>query len=39
MRRIRRALDDGSFGTLRETVTAHYGSTGTRTDKAAVTDR
>ena len=39
MRRIRGALDDGSFGTLREAVTAHYGSTGTRTDKAAVTDR
>ena len=39
MRRIRGALDDGSFDTLREAVTAHYGSTGTRTDKAAVTDR
>jgi queuine tRNA-ribosyltransferase len=39
MRRIRRALDDGSFGTLRGAVTAHYGSTGTRTDKAAVTER
>lgn len=39
MRRIRLALDDGSFGALREAVTAHYGSTRSRTDKAAVTDR
>ena len=39
MRRIRRALDDGSFGTLREAVTAQYGSVGTRTDKPPVTDR
>jgi queuine tRNA-ribosyltransferase len=39
MRRIRRALDDGSFGTLREAVTAQYGSAGARTDKPAVTDR
>jgi queuine tRNA-ribosyltransferase len=39
MRRIRRALDDGSFETLREAVTAQYGSAGTRTDKPAVTDR
>ncbi|MDP9467971.1 MAG: tRNA guanosine(34) transglycosylase Tgt [Chloroflexota bacterium] len=39
MRRIRRALDDGSFGTLREAVTAQYGSAGTRTDKPTVTDR
>jgi queuine tRNA-ribosyltransferase len=39
MRRIRRALDDGSFGTLREAVTAQYGSVGARTDKPPVTDR
>jgi queuine tRNA-ribosyltransferase len=39
MRRIRRALDDGSFGTLREAVTAQYGSVGTRFDKPPVTDR
>ena len=30
MRRIRGALADGSFGTLREAVMAQYGSTGTR---------
>ena len=39
MRRIRRALDDGSFGTLREAVTAQYGSVGARIDKPPVTDR
>jgi queuine tRNA-ribosyltransferase len=39
MRGIRIGLDDGSYGTLREAVRAHYGSTGTRADKAAVTDR
>lgn len=39
MRRIRAALDDGSYGTLREAVTAQYGSAGARTDKPAVTDR
>lgn len=39
MRRIRAALDDGSYGTLREAVTAQYGSAGARTDKHAVTDR
>ena len=39
MRRIRGALDDGSFGTLREAVTAQYGSVGTRTDKPPVTSR
>ncbi len=39
MRRIRRALDDGSFDALREAVTAQYGSAGTRADKPAVTDR
>jgi queuine tRNA-ribosyltransferase len=39
MRRIRRALDDGSFGSLREAVTAQYGSVGARTDKPPVTDR
>lgn len=39
MRRIRRALDDGSFGTLREAVTAQYESAGTRTSKPTVTDR
>ena len=39
MRRIRVALDDGSYGTLREAVMAQYGSAGTRTNKPAVTDR
>jgi queuine tRNA-ribosyltransferase len=39
MRRIRRALDDGSFGALREAVTAQYGSAGARADKPAITDR
>jgi queuine tRNA-ribosyltransferase len=39
MRRLRRALQDGSYEALREDVTAHYGSTGTRIDKPTVTDR
>ena len=39
MRRIREALDDGSYGTLREAVMAHYGGTGTRTDKRTLTGR
>ena len=39
MRRIRVALDQGSFGTLREAVMAQYGGSGTRSDKAPVTDR
>ena len=39
MRRIRRALDDGSYGTLREAVMAQYGVSGTRTDKPPVTGR
>jgi queuine tRNA-ribosyltransferase len=39
MRGIRTALDDGSFGALRETVTAQYASAGARTGKPAVTDR
>jgi queuine tRNA-ribosyltransferase len=39
MRRLRRALQDGTYEALREDVTAHYGSTGTRTDKPTVTDR
>ena len=39
MRRIRGALDDGSFGTLREAVIAQYGSTGTRAGKPTVRDR
>jgi queuine tRNA-ribosyltransferase len=39
MRRIRAALDDGSFGTLREAVMAQYGGPGTRSDKAPVTGR
>ena len=39
MRQIRGALDDGSYGTLREAVTAQYGSAGARVDKPAVTDR
>jgi queuine tRNA-ribosyltransferase len=37
MRRIRTALDDGSYGTLREAVMAHYGGSGTRSDKPPVT--
>jgi queuine tRNA-ribosyltransferase len=39
MRRIRAALDDGSYGTLREAVTAQYGVSGTRADKPPVTGR
>jgi queuine tRNA-ribosyltransferase len=39
MRRLRRALQDGTYEALRDDVTAHYGSTGTRTDKPTVTDR
>jgi len=39
MRGIRTGLDDGSFGALREAVTAQYASAGVRTDKPAVTDR
>ena len=39
MRRIRSALDDGSYGTLREAVMAHYGGSGTRSDKPRVTGR
>ena len=39
MRRIRVALDQGSFGTLREAVMAQYGGSGTRSDKTPVTDR
>ena len=39
MRRIRRALDDGSFDALREAVTAQYASAGARIDKPPVTDR
>jgi queuine tRNA-ribosyltransferase len=39
MRRLRRALRDGTYEALREDVTAHYGSTGTRIDKPTVTDR
>jgi queuine tRNA-ribosyltransferase len=39
MRRIRAALDDGSYGTLREAVMAHYGGSGTRSDKPGVTGR
>jgi queuine tRNA-ribosyltransferase len=39
MRRIRLGLEDGSYGTLRDAVTAHYGGTGTRTDKPALTGR
>ena len=39
MRGIRVALDDGSFGALREAVTAQYASAGRGTDKPAVTDR
>ena len=39
MRRLRLGLEDGSYGTLRDAVTAHYGGTGTRTDKRALTGR
>jgi queuine tRNA-ribosyltransferase len=39
MRRIREALDDGSYGTLREAVMTHYGGSGTRSDKPRVTGR
>ena len=39
MRGIREALDDGSFGVLREAVTAQYAGAGAGTDKSAVTDR
>jgi queuine tRNA-ribosyltransferase len=39
MRGIRTALDDGSFGALREAVTAQYARAGARTGKPAVTDR
>ena len=39
MRRIRGALDEGSYGTLREAVMAQYGGSATRSDKAPVTDR
>ena len=39
MRRIRTALDDGTYGTLREAVMAQYGGPGTRSDKAPVTGR
>jgi queuine tRNA-ribosyltransferase len=39
MRRLRLGLEDGSFGSLRDAVTAHYGGTGTRTDKRALTGR
>jgi queuine tRNA-ribosyltransferase len=39
MRRIRTALQDGSYGTLREAVMAHYGGSGTRSDKPRVTGR
>ena len=39
MRRIRAALDDGTYGALREAVMAQYGGPGTRSDKAPVTGR
>jgi queuine tRNA-ribosyltransferase len=39
MRRIRGALDDGSYGTLREAVMTQYGVSGTRSDKSPVTGR
>ncbi len=39
MRRLRAALADGSYGTLREAVMAQYGGLGTRSDKAPVTGR
>jgi queuine tRNA-ribosyltransferase len=39
MRRLRQALDDGSYGTLREAVMTQYGVSGTRADKPPVTGR
>jgi queuine tRNA-ribosyltransferase len=39
MRRIRAALDDGSYGTLREAVMDQYGGSVDRSDKAPVTHR
>jgi len=39
MLRIREALEDGSYGTLREAVMAQYGVSGTRLDKPPVTGR
>jgi queuine tRNA-ribosyltransferase len=39
MRRIREALQDGSYGTLREAVMAHYGGSGTRSDNPRITGR
>ena len=39
MRRIREALDDGSYGTLREGVMAQYEGPRTRSDKPPVTGR
>jgi queuine tRNA-ribosyltransferase len=39
MRRIRQALDDGSYGTLREAVMTQYGGSGARSDKPAVIGR
>ena len=39
MRRIRAALADGSFASLRDVVTEQYASTGTGSRKPAITDR
>jgi queuine tRNA-ribosyltransferase len=39
MRRIRAALDDGSYGTLREAVMAQYEGSRARSDKSTVTGR
>jgi queuine tRNA-ribosyltransferase len=39
MRRIRAALDDGSYGTLREAVMAQYEGSRARSDKPTVTGR
>jgi queuine tRNA-ribosyltransferase len=39
MRRIRQALDDGSYGTLREAVMTQYGGSGARSDKPPVIGR
>jgi queuine tRNA-ribosyltransferase len=39
MRRIRSALADGSYASLRDVVTEQYASTGTGTDKPPITDR
>jgi hypothetical protein len=39
MRRLRDALADGSYASLRDVVTEQYASTGTGSGKPPVTDR